>query len=136
VGSGGEQSIEIVRKSARCFETGDWEGLRALTAPNGLMTPLENWPEPGPFRGREAIVGEFQRLLESFEQTQVSIEEITEEGDWVIGRYLWVVRGTGSDVPMETRFTGVLRIEDGQAVESHFRFDHAAALAAAGISAG
>ena len=126
--------IEVVRESARCFERGDWEGLRALTAPDALMTPLENWPEPGPFRGREAVVGEFQRLIESFEDSQISIEAITEDGDWIIGRYTWTVRGTGSDVPMEVRFTGVLRVKDGQVVESHFRFDHRAALEAAGLA--
>ena len=126
--------IELVYESARCFERGDWDGLRALTGPDAVMTPLENWPEPGPFRGREAIVREFERLLDSFGETQVSIEEATQRGDWVIARYLWVVRGTGSEVPMEAQFTGVVRTKDGQSVELHFRFDHGAALEAAGLS--
>jgi ketosteroid isomerase-like protein len=128
-----QENVDLAHAAARCFNEEDWDGLASLIAPDGVMTPVENWPEPGPFRGREAIVQQLQRLISGFEQSHVTIEGATDRGDWVITRYRWVVRATGSEIPIEARLTSVQRIEDGVSAELHFRFDHDAALEAAGL---
>jgi hypothetical protein len=129
-----QENVELAHEAARCFNEEEWDGLASLFAPDAVMTPVENWPEPGPFRGREAIVEQLQRLLGGYAQSHVAIEEAIERDEWVITRYRWVVRATGSEIPIEARLTSVMRSEDGLSKELHFRFDHATALEAAGLS--
>jgi hypothetical protein len=129
-----KENVAIVVEGARCFERRDWRRLGTLIADDARMTPLENWPEPGPFVGRTANLREYQRLIESFESTEITITDCNDQDDWVVARYLWVMAGTGSGVPAEITFSGAHRISGGEFVESHFRVDHDAVLEAAGLS--
>jgi hypothetical protein len=128
-----EENVELAREAVRCFNDEDWDGLASLFAPDAVMTPVENWPEPGPFRGPETIVHQLQRLLSGYAQSAVAIEEEIERGEWVITRYRWVVRAAGSEIPIEAELTSAMRSEEGLSTELHFRFDHDAALKAAGL---
>ena len=128
--------IDVVHRAVGCFNDADWEGLAALIAPDCRMTPLDNWPEPGPFVGREANVAQFQRLrADSAGRTEIGVVEARERGDWVVTHYRWVIEGAASGATVEASFTGVARLEGGQVVEQHFRFEESDALEAAGLSA-
>ena len=128
-------NVELVHRAAGLFNDGDWEALAELIAEDSRMTPLENWPEPGPFEGRAEVLAEFQRLrADSAGSTKIEVTEARERGDWVVTRYLWVLEGAGSGATVEASLTGVGRYENGQVIEQHFRFDEGAALEAAGLS--
>jgi len=129
-----EENVEIVRKATDAFNRGDWDRFAATIPDDGRMTPLENWPERGPFRGRAEVLRQYQRLVEDF-SSQITLLEAREEGEWVVASYLWAIEGTGSGARVEVAFTGAHRLtENRQVAESHFRFDHADALEAAGLS--
>ncbi len=126
---------EMAFDAATAFEAGDWARLESFYAADAVMTPLEGWPEPGPFTGRAEIVNEYKRLLDSFEISSLKVEAYGERGDWLVSRYRWAVKGSGSGVPQEVSFWNVSRFDGEVVVEAHFRFEHAAALAAAGLPA-
>jgi hypothetical protein len=129
--------IEVVHRAIVCFNNADWDGLAELIASDCHMTPLENWPEPGPFTGREANVAQFQRLrADSAGRTVIEVVEASERGEWLVIRYRWVMEGAASGATVEASFTGVARLENGQVAEQHFRFDEGGALEAAGIANG
>jgi ketosteroid isomerase-like protein len=129
-------NIELIHHAVGCFNNGDWETLAESFAPDCLMTPLDNWPEPGPFVGRAANVAQFQRLREDTGgRSKIEVVEMRERGDWVVTQYRWVMEGAASGAVVEAAFTGVGRYEDGHVLEQHFRFEEAKALEAAGLSA-
>ena len=128
--------VELIQRATDCFNGGDWEGMADLIAEDSLMTPLDNWPEPGPFVGRAAIVTQFQRLrADSTGRTRIDVIENRERGEWMVTHYRWVIEGAASGATVEASFTGVNRWEGGQVAEQHFRFEERDALEAAGLPA-
>ena len=96
------------------------------------MTPLETWPDPGPYVGPDASIREYRRLFELFRGIDVSVSNIVSHESWVIAHYRGVIEGEGVE-GRELEFTGVHRFENDLFVESHYRLDRDAALAAAGL---
>ena len=94
------------------------------------MTPLETWPDPGPYIGPDASIREYQRLFDLFRGIEVSVSNIVSHESWVIAHYRGVIEG---DEPVEMEFTGVNRFADDQFAESHYRLERDKALAAAGL---
>ncbi len=97
------------------------------------MSPLETWPEPGPFIGPEASIREYQRLFDLFRGIGISVSHIVSHESWVIAHYRGVIEGEEPGMPIEFEFTGVHRFEGEQFAESHYRLDRDTALAAAGL---
>lgn len=123
----------MVHEAFECFDSGDWERLRPLIAPDNVMTPPELWPDPGPYMGPDASIREYQRLFEMFRGIEVSVSTIVSHDHWVIAHYRGVMEGEVPDFPKELEFIGVHRFENGLFAESHYRLDRDAALAAAGL---
>jgi hypothetical protein len=127
--------VQLVQDAFDCFDLGDWDRLRPLIAPDNVMTPLEIWPDPGPFIGPDESIREYRRLFQMFRGIEVTVSGIVSHEAWAVGRY----RGTlevevpDLDLPRELRLTGVHRFENNLFAESHYRFDRDAALAAAGV---
>jgi ketosteroid isomerase-like protein len=57
-----QENVELVMESFRRFEANDVQGYAALWHPEGRGTAPADWPEPGPFVGRDAVVAQFERL--------------------------------------------------------------------------
>ena len=128
-------NIDLIHRAVGCFNNGDWEGLAESFAPDCRMTPLDNWPEPGPFVGRAENLAQFQRLrADTAGRSRIEVVEMDERGDWVVTHYRWVMEGAASGAVVEASFTGAGRYEGGRVVEQHFRFNKGDALAAAGLS--
>jgi ketosteroid isomerase-like protein len=127
------QYVHLVHEAFECFDSGDWERLRPLIAEDNVMTPLETWPDPGPYIGPEASIREYQRLFELFRGIEVSVSNIVSHESWVIAHYRGVIEDEGPAGPVELDFTGVHRFANGLFAESHYRLARDAALVAAGL---
>ena len=125
------QYVQLVHEAFDCFDSGDWDRLRPLIAEDNVMTPLETWPDPGPYIGPDASITEYQRLFELFRGIEVSVSNIISHESWVIAHYRGVIEGNEPGMPVELEFTGVHRFENDKFVESHYRLDRDAALGAA-----
>ena len=126
------QYVHLVHEAFECFDTGDWDRLRPLIAEDNVMTPLESWPDPGPYIGADASIREYQRLFEMFRGIEVTVSNIVSHESWVIAHYRGVIEGEGAEA-QEMDFIGVHRFEDELFAESHYRLDRDGALAAAGL---
>jgi hypothetical protein len=127
------QYVQLVHEAFECFDTGDWDRLRPLIATDNVMSPLEIWPEPGPYIGPEESIREYKRLFQMFRGIEVSVTRIVSHEEWVIAHYSGVMEVEVPGLPKELEFTGVHRFADGLFAESHYRLDRDAALSAAGI---
>lgn len=127
------QYVHLVHEAFECFDNGDWDRLRPLIAEDNVMTPLETWPDPGPYIGPDASITEYQRLFQLFLGIDVSVGDIVSHESWVIAHYRGVIEGDEPGMPVELQFTGVHRFENDLFAESHYRLDRDTALAAAGL---
>ena len=130
-----QDNVEIVLESFRLFEAFDFDGATHLWHPDSRATGPEDWPEPGPFEGRDAVIGQFRRLAADWGQHRLSdVEVITDEGDWVVVTFRWEARGGQSGATTAASFAAAYRIKDRLMSEAHFRWTPEQALEAAGLS--
>jgi ketosteroid isomerase-like protein/N-acetylglutamate synthase-like GNAT family acetyltransferase len=129
-------AAEVFLKAASRLTAGDFDGFAELLRPDVTTSGVEDWPEPGPFSGRDAVVAQFKRIVADFEAQRFSdFEVVAEDGDWSVLAYRWHVRGVGSQVETHFDFAVAVRVNDGHLAEMHFRRTPDAARAAAGMRA-
>lgn len=52
-----QQNVEVAREAIEAWNAGDMGRLRELYDPDAVMRyAVSDWPEPGPFLGRDAIM--------------------------------------------------------------------------------
>jgi ketosteroid isomerase-like protein len=130
-----QQNVQVVHEAIRCFSASDLEGLLELYHQDAVVTAPEGWPEGGDFDGRDAIAAQMGRLMEDWRQHTLRAESIEAEGDWVVARLHWDVRGAESGVPMQMDVSAAYRLRQGKLAETVFTWDHGDARKAAGLSA-
>jgi ketosteroid isomerase-like protein len=52
-----EENVEVVRAAFQAWNAGDMDAFRELQDSDVILRPVKNWPEPGPYMGREAVMG-------------------------------------------------------------------------------
>jgi ketosteroid isomerase-like protein len=93
----------------------------------------EGWPEPGPFVGREAVMGQWERNREVWDaDTLEPIGDLIDAGDRVVVRWIW--RGVARGPESHLEFTAVYTMRKGRISYEESFWDHAEALEALGLS--
>ena len=127
-----QENVEIVRNAVEAWNAGDMDAISDGLHPNVIATPLEGWPEQGPFSGREAVMGWYGQVREAWDIDAVEPISLVEAGDRVIARVRWHGTGQGPESTME--FTCVYTLRKGRVVYVEFFWDHAEALETLGLS--
>ena len=126
-----EENVEVFRAVFEAWNAGDMDAFRELYDPDAIMRMAQDWPEPGPFVGREAVMREWRQLRETWDQDTVEpISDFIDAGDRVVVRQIWRAVGRGPESNIET--TNVITVRKGRIVYQEFFWDHAAALEAVG----
>ena len=68
-----EENVEVVRAAAQAWNADDMDAFRELHDPDVILRPEKNWPEPGPFIGREAVIGFYERARETLDADTVEL---------------------------------------------------------------
>jgi ketosteroid isomerase-like protein len=128
-----QENVEIVRTLFGAYNAGDMNAFRELYDPYVIVRTVEDWPEPGPYVGREAAMRFFEQLRDTWDvATLVPIGDFIDAADRVAVRYIWRGAGHGPDLNME--LTAVFTMRKGRIILQEFFWDHADALEAAGLS--
>ena len=128
-----EGTVEIVRAAFAAWNAGDMNALRDLYAADAVTRGLDDWPEPGPNIGRDAVLRQYERMRDAWDADTVTIlGEPVEAGERVAVRTALHGTGRGPDVSIEV--TGVFTVRDGNIHAVHFFWDHAEALAELGLA--
>jgi ketosteroid isomerase-like protein len=122
-----------VHAVVQAFLHSDWERLGELYRDDSELTLVEGWPEPGPFRGREECVRQWQRLHSDFSSHELRVTDLGESRDRALVRTDWVATGSGSGAEAGLTAFGAYRIQDGQVAEAHFYRDRDEAARDAGL---
>ena len=128
-----QENVEVVRAVYEAWNVGDMDALRETYDPGVIVRPVEDWPEPGPFVGREAVMRQWEQQREAFDTDAVEpIGDFIDAGDRVLVRFAWRVTGQGPVANVE--MTAIFTVREGRVSGTEFFWDHAEALEAAGLS--
>ena len=62
-----QENVEIVQAAIEAWHTDDLGASQDLYDPDAFLRIAEGWPEPGPFRGRDAVIRQFRQMRETLE---------------------------------------------------------------------
>lgn len=127
-----QENIEIVREFFSTWNAGDLDRAWERLHPDVVMRMEGDWPEPGPYFGREAVHLWDAQFRETWDEVTVQITDIVHSADRVVGRY--ALRGIGKGPVTELEVSIIHTIRDGRIREIEFHWDHIEALRAVGLS--
>jgi ketosteroid isomerase-like protein len=127
-----QENVEVVRAGIDAWNAGNMDAVRDGLDPNAVATPLQGWPEQGPFVGRDAVMAWYGQVREAWDIDTVEAIRFVEAGDRVMVRVRWHGTGQGPESTME--FTAIYTLRKGRSVYIEFFWDHAEALETLGLS--
>jgi ketosteroid isomerase-like protein len=127
-----QENVEVVRRSFAAWNAGDIDATREMLDPD-VVRVVKEWPEPGPFIGREAAMRFYMQVRDTWDVDTVEpIGDFIHAADRVAVRWTWHGSGRGPQTDMES--TIVYTIRKGKIRELEYFWDHEEALEAAGLS--
>src|SRR5437588_10848472 len=128
-----QENVEIVQALFEVWNAADMDAFRELYDPDVIVRTVEDWPEPGPYVGREAVMRFFEQLRDTWDTDTVELgSDFIDAGDRVIVRQIW--RGTGHGPEANMELTLVFTMRKGRIVYQEYFWDHAEALETMGLS--
>jgi ketosteroid isomerase-like protein len=135
-----EENIEVVRRGYEAFNRwGAHPGeernpeIPPLLHPEVEFHTYAGVPEPGVYRGRDAVIEYHERVFGQFESVRIELEELLSAGDSVviISRQHTVPKGSEAEIVQPV--VEVWTIRDGLLAERRAYPTRADALEAAGL---
>src|SRR5918994_2750192 len=118
-----QENVEVVRAGFAAWNAGDMDALRETYDPDAILRPPSDWPEPGPYLGREAVMAFFERLRETFDaDTLEPTGDFSHVADRVVIRWIWHGQGHGPESNMEV--TAIHTVRNGKIREVEYVWDH------------
>lgn len=125
---------ELVARLYEMWNAGQADAaFRDHWADDAVLHFPDEFPESGPWVGREAIIAEFHRLREDFGRQHLTVSDVVEHGDWVVTRTVWHVRGDHSGIEGEFALGVAFRLSGSRVAEARYFWEYADALGAAGL---
>jgi ketosteroid isomerase-like protein len=121
---------EAVRTFIAAFE-GDAEAFRATLHPEIEWFPIEE--NRTPTRGVEAAMWNRNAWLDTWDEHNLDVEDVIEDGDDVVVGIHITARGATSGIETNVRFYAQFKVRDGRIIYIYDHEDRQAALAAAGL---
>jgi ketosteroid isomerase-like protein len=114
-----QANVEIVRAVYEAWNAGSTDALRELIHPDIVMRSPKDWPEPGPFVGRDSVMRAVEQLPEPFDSDwQELVSDILDSGDRAVVRTVWHGVGRGPEMKQESTVVSPFAI--GKSFRSSF----------------
>ena len=128
-----QENVEVVRANHEAWNAGNMDAVRESLVPDVMMRMPEDWPEPGPFVGRDAVMRQGEQMRETWDADAAEpISDLMHFADHVVVRIMWRTEGRGPESKME--FTIVYTLRKYRIFLMEYFWDHAEALEAVGLS--
>jgi ketosteroid isomerase-like protein len=127
-----QENVELARAWNEAMNAGDMDAVRKFYDPDVVARPTKDWPEPGPFFGREAVMQWLEQLRDTWDTLLIETISRIDAGDRIIERQ--IPHGTGQGPAYEAEYTTITTIRKGKILYLEFFWDHAEALEAVGLS--
>jgi ketosteroid isomerase-like protein len=130
-----EQNVEAIRSVYERWGEGDFRDTE-LFDPYVVLVLAADFPDPGPYLGREEVTKYMRGFLEPWSRLTIEAEEITAAGDSVVVGVLQRAAGAGSGAPTELRYFQVWSFRGGKVIRLENLRGRSEALEAAGVRSG
>jgi ketosteroid isomerase-like protein len=129
-----QANVEIMRAAIEAFNRRDGESFGAFLANDAEIVPVRAALEGTVYQGPDAAAQYCAAVEESWENLRWQVEEIRDDGNWVLALGRIQGRGRGSGAVIDARGAWLARFRDG--VVTHFRTypDRGEALKAVGLA--
>jgi ketosteroid isomerase-like protein len=127
------ENVETMRRGFDAFARGDKAAWFETCDPEIEVTPVGDWPETDPIRGREAAWNFFVATDEPWEPGPYELVEVIEGDDKVLARQRRDLRGKSSGIEVEYDYWTVFTFRDGKAHRLEWFAGRDEALEAAGL---
>jgi len=128
-----KENVEVARAVFAAWNTGDMDALRELYDPDVIVRMAENWPEPGPYVGREAVMRQWGQIRDAWDSDALEpIGDFIDAADRVVVRHSYRGAGHGPESNME--LTVVFTVRKRRVFYQEFFWDHAEALETLGLA--
>jgi hypothetical protein len=84
----------LLRRSVEAWNADDFDQLACIWQNDGTIVSPEGWPEPGTFQGWDALVAQWRRLKDSWDEEHVELISTETAGKRVFASVPWVIRST------------------------------------------
>jgi ketosteroid isomerase-like protein len=128
-----EQNVALARQTYEAFNRGDLDAVLGMFDPEIEVHDPPEMPDSAVHRGLEAVMRDWQRTFDSFDEFSIELEECHDLGDELLVLLRYRGRGRGSGVDVEAAIAHLLTLRDGKLVRMRQFLDRAAALEAAGL---
>ena len=126
--------MELAREAYEAFNRGDLERVLRLSDPEVEVYDPPEMPDSAIHRGHEAVMCDWERTFDSFDEFSVEVEAYRDLGDELLVFVHYRGRGRGSGVPVELSMAHLLTIRNGKFVRMRQFLDREQALEAADLS--
>jgi ketosteroid isomerase-like protein len=134
----GEEDVALARQSIDLWIAGERDAAWALWSEDCVGYPPRDWPEPGPFRGREELREVFNSWNIAFGEdwtTHMTVREIRDLSEGrVLLEFEFAASGVESGLPVDQELASIFTIRDGKLVRADYFMDHEEARRAAGVA--
>jgi ketosteroid isomerase-like protein len=122
-----QENVKVVRAVFEAWNAGDMDAVRELYDPDVILLALDDWPEVGPWVGRETVMRRWEQQRETFDADDLKlINHSIDVGDRVAVRFIWRATGRGPETNMD--MSQVATVRKGRIFAQEFFWDYAEAL--------
>jgi ketosteroid isomerase-like protein len=128
-----QENVKVIQALFDAWNARDMDAVRELYHPDVIGRPPDNWPEPGPWVGREALMRQWEQQRDVFNADDLVLVNYSGDvGDRVAVRFIW--RGAGHGPGADLEMTGVNTVREGKIFDQEFFWDQAEALRTLGLT--
>ena len=124
----------LLRRSVEAWNADDFDQLASVWQNDGTIVSPEGWPEPGTFRGWDALVAQWRRLKDSWDDEHVELISTETAGERAFASARWVMRGEASGAPLEVMVWMIYDFSGDRISRIEYFLDEMAARSALGES--
>jgi ketosteroid isomerase-like protein len=128
-----ENNLALFHQWTDAFNRDDLDWIVEHAEEDGEFLPRRSNTE-GPFRGREGMRRFWEDTRESFDVFQISLSEVHDLGDRIVGIGKIKIKGKGSGIETEIPMGAIATFRDGRLIHFMDYGDRDEALVAAGLA--
>ena len=84
----------MVQASFDAFNSGDLDAWGTFLASDVIWRPPDGWPEPGPYIGRDVVLGAVAQLREAWDSDTAEPTEFIDAGNRVVAKFSGAAQAT------------------------------------------
>ena len=129
-----QENMETFRQALDALDRRDRAAYLALCDQDYEVVPIDDWPEAGAIRGREAVWDFYVKVLGAFEPTDSGDAEFMDaRADKAVVHRAAEMRGRASGAKVEFDYWIVVTFREGKILRDQWFADRTEALKAAGL---